>query len=211
MEDSMIYGGGVAGYEAGGVRRGLRRVLTRGRRRAIGRLGIDRATSSKRPARASQPPPTLISNHPTPRYLSEFSGPSWSHWDGPRIFSRLEQRAIDRGDIYIDLSSNWVAGRHTNLASSPFYIPNQCALSNYSLVPLYNFILLTCTIKSPTLVEKHAITGIAKKNSVDQIFQHRILTVAVVTHCRKESNCAKGLFWRQYKGGSYSVFKRLLY
>lgn len=79
MEDSMIYGGGVAGYEAGGVRRGLRRVLTRGRQRAIGRLGIDRATSSKRPARASQPPPTLISNHPTPRYLSEFSGQSWSH------------------------------------------------------------------------------------------------------------------------------------
>lgn len=79
MEDSMIYRGGVAGYEAGGVRRGLRRVLTRGRRRAIGRLGIDRATSSKRPARASQPPPTLISNHPTPRYLSEFSGQGWSH------------------------------------------------------------------------------------------------------------------------------------
>lgn len=121
MEDSMIYGGGVAGYEAGGVRRGLRRVLTRGRRRAIGRLGIDRATSSKRPARASQPPPTLISNHPTPRYLSEFSGQSWSHWDGPRIFTRLEQRGIDRGDIYIDLSSNWPAGRLTTLASPPFY------------------------------------------------------------------------------------------
>lgn len=129
MEDSMIYGGGVAGYEAGGVRRGLRRVLTRGRRRAIGRLGIDRATSSKRPARASQPPPTLISNHPTPRYLSEFSGQSRSHWDGPRIFSRLEQRAIDRGDIYIDLSSNWPAGRRTTLASPPFYMHEpMCAI-----------------------------------------------------------------------------------
>lgn len=91
----MIYGGVVAGCDAHAGRgaEGLRRVRAPGAERAIGRASIDRAAPSERPARASQPPPTLISNHPTPRYLSEFSGQSWSRRDGPRISSRLEQRA----------------------------------------------------------------------------------------------------------------------
>lgn len=52
---------------ARGVARGLRAARARaGRLRAIGGRRIDRVASSTRPARTNQPPPTLISNHPTP-------------------------------------------------------------------------------------------------------------------------------------------------
>lgn len=88
-----VYGcaGGRGGGAAGAV----------AARRAIGRLCIDRATRSKRPARTEQPPPTLISNHPA---LCDASA-SFPDAAGATE-TGLESTAGRNKDTRIDLCSN---------------------------------------------------------------------------------------------------------
>ncbi|CAF4880456.1 unnamed protein product [Pieris macdunnoughi] len=76
MNDSMIYEGGV--LSGCGVREASARVA-QGSTAARHWRTLHRSRDELYAARPSQPPPTLISNHPTPRYLSEFSGQSWNH------------------------------------------------------------------------------------------------------------------------------------